>query len=205
MKGLILNDFYAMRKLLKSILFVFVIFGVIWGIGKQPTTGALVISVMGISYLFNLFSYDEYYHWDQYAAILPVTRKQIVLARYATFGITALLTLAISLVYVIALGEIADCAMVLVTILCMQGYTAAVIIPVAYKFGIQRGRILYVLLMFVPFGVLLGLMTALQLDGGFSPDGSMLAGILVGVVAVVALMVAISIKISIGIVSKKTF
>ena len=59
--------------------------------------------------------------------------------------------------------------------------------------------------MFVPFGVLLGLMTALQLGGGFSPDGSMLAGILVGVVAVVALMVAISIKISIGIVSKKTF
>lgn len=205
MKGLILNDFYAMRKLLKSILFVFVIFGVIWAIGEQPATGALIICIMGNSYLLNLFSYDEYYHWEQYVSILPLTRRQIVLARYATFGITALVTLTISLIYLVALGGIADCAMVAVTVLCMQGYTASVMIPIAYKFGIQRGRILYVLLMFVPFGAILGIMMAMQMGGGFSPEGPLLAGILVGVVAAVALMVMISIKISIGIVSKKTF
>ena len=86
MKGLILNDFLSMRKLLKSILFVFFAFAAIWGFMDQPETGAIIICVMGISYLFNLFTYDEYYHWDQYRSILPVTHKQIVLARYAAFG-----------------------------------------------------------------------------------------------------------------------
>ena len=75
MKGLILNDFLSMRKLLKSILLVFFAFAAIWGFMDQPETGAIIICVMGISYLFNLFTYDEYYHWDQYRSILPVTHK----------------------------------------------------------------------------------------------------------------------------------
>lgn len=99
MKGLILNDFLSMRKLLKSILFVFFAFAAIWGFMDQPETGAIIICVMGISYLFNLFTYDEYYHWDQYRSILPVTHKQIVLARYAAFGITSLILLGISSIY----------------------------------------------------------------------------------------------------------
>lgn len=205
MKGLILNDFYAIRKLLKSILFVFIIFGVVWWIGNQAATGALIICIMGNSYLLNLFSYDEYYHWEQYMSILPLTRRQIVLARYATFGITALVTLTISLIYLVALGGIADCAMVAVTVLCMQGYTASVMIPIAYKFGIQRGRILYVLLMFVPFGVLLGIMMVVNMGGGISLDGPLFAATLVGVFVIVALMVTISIRISVKIVSNKTF
>ena len=49
MKGLILNDFLSMRKLLKSILFVFFAFAAIWGFMDQPETGAIIICVMGIS------------------------------------------------------------------------------------------------------------------------------------------------------------
>ena len=42
MKGLILNDFLSMRKLLKSILFVFFAFAAIWGFMDQPETGAII-------------------------------------------------------------------------------------------------------------------------------------------------------------------
>ncbi len=174
MKGLILNDFLSMRKLLKSILFVFFAFAAIWGFMDQPETGAIIICVMGISYLFNLFTYDEYYHWDQYRSILPVTHKQIVLARYAAFGITSLILLGISSIYTLILGGAARCGLMLLVSLCMQGYTTAVIIPIAYKFGMQKGRMLYLLTMLIPFGVMMGVTIALS-EAGMIPTGGMLA------------------------------
>ena len=204
MKGLILNDFLSMRKLLKSILFVFFAFAAIWGFMGQPETGAIIICVMGISYLFNLFTYDEYYHWDQYRSILPVTHKQIVLARYAAFGITSLILLGISSSYTLILGGAARCGLMLLVSLCMQGYTTAVIIPIAYKFGMQKGRMLYLLTMLIPFGIMMGLTIALS-EAGMIPTGGMLALMLVALIVLIVLMVMVSIHISIKIVSKKSF
>ena len=204
MKGLILNDFLSMRKLLKSVVFVFVAFAVIWGFMEQSATGGMIVCMMGISYLFNLFTYDEYYHWEQYRSILPLTCKQVVLARYATFGITALVLLGISSVYTLIVGGADECGLMLLVSLCMQGYSTATIIPIAYKFGMQKGRMLYLLMMVIPFGVVMGLSIALS-DSGVLPTGGMLALALAGLVLLIALMVAVSIHISIKIVSKKSF
>ena len=58
MKGLIMNDLFSLRKLLRSVAMVFVFFMVLWGAMGQPASGALMIGVLSVSYMLNLFSYD---------------------------------------------------------------------------------------------------------------------------------------------------
>ena len=82
MKGLILNDLLSIRRMLKTLAGIFLIFMVAWAVGGQPATGAMMLCIMGASYILNLFSYDEFYHWEKYLRVLPVSTKQVVLSRY---------------------------------------------------------------------------------------------------------------------------
>ena len=101
MKGLILNDLLSIRRMLKTLAVIFLIFMVAWAVGGQPATGAMMLCIMGASYILNLFSYDEFYHWEKYLRVMPVSTKQVVMSRYATFGIMASATAAISTVYLL--------------------------------------------------------------------------------------------------------
>ena len=72
MKGLILNDLLSIRRMLKTLAGIFLVFMVAWAVGGQPATGAMMLCIMGASYILNLFSYDEFYHWEKYLRVLPV-------------------------------------------------------------------------------------------------------------------------------------
>ena len=205
MKGLIINDIFSIRKVLKSVAFVFVLFMVMWGLMDQAASGALMIGIMSASYMLNLFSYDEFYHWEQYMAILPVTRTQVVLARYATYGLTSLVSTGISAFYMLVMRVAPEeFLMVLIALLCMQTYSAAVLIPTAYKFGVQKGRVLYVLLMFIPFGIFLGVL-AMVFDNGGHTVPQLAIGIFAAMLALFVVGTAVSIRISIHIVSRKQY
>ena len=204
MKGLIMNDLFSLRKLLRSVAMVFVFFMVLWGAMGQPASGALMIGVLSVSYMLNLFSYDEFYHWDQYAAILPVSSKQLVLARYASFALTSLAAIVMAAVYMLVMQvPLDEFVMVVIASLCMQTYTAAIIIPFAYKFGVQKGRIFYMLLMFVPLGIG-GL--GIAFEGGGAQAVNQIAFLIFGALLVIFLVgVLVSIRISIRIVSRKQY
>ena len=206
MKGLIMNDLFSLRKLLRSVAMVFVFFMVLWGAMGQPASGALMIGVMSVSYMLNLFSYDEFYHWDQYTAILPVSSRQLVLARYASFALTSLTATAVAAVYMLVMQvPLDEFVMVVIASLCMQTYTAAIIIPFAYKFGVQKGRIFYMLLMFVPFGIFLGAL-GIAFEGGGAQAVNQIAFLIFAALLVIFLVgVLISIRISIRIVSRKQY
>ncbi len=95
--------------------------------------------------------------------------------------------------------------MVVIASLCMQTYTAAIIIPFAYKFGVQKGRIFYMLLMFVPFGIFLGAL-GIAFEGGGAQAVNQIAFLIFGALLVLFLLgVLLSIRISIRIVSRKQY
>ena len=205
MKGLIINDIFSIRKVLKSVAFVFVLFMVMWGLMDQAASGALMIGIMSASYMLNLFSYDEFNHWEQYMANLPVTRTQVVLARYATYRLTSLVSTGISAIYMLVMRVAPEeFLMVLIALLCMQTYSAAVLIPPAYKLGVQKGRVLYVLLMFIPFGIFLGVL-AMVFDNGGHTVPQLAIGIFAAMLALFVVGTAVSIRISIHIVSRKQY
>lgn len=202
MKGLILNDLFSIRRLLKTIAIVYLIFMVAWGVAGQPQTAAMMLGIMSVSYMVNVFSYDEFYRWEKYQKVIPLSARQVVLARYLTFGITSLVTLVLGLVYLLVMQvPLFEIGVVLMGTVAMQIYSMAVIVPISYKLGVTKGRMLQLLVMLVPAGIFIGMITILNQE--FSKFSIGIELIFGGVFLVLLLGLLLSIRISIRIVRKK--
>ena len=207
MKGLILNDLLSIRRMLKTLAGIFLIFMVAWAVGGQPATGAMMLCIMGASYILNLFSYDEFYHWEKYLRVLPVSTKQVVLSRYATFGIMASATAVISLVYLLVLNTpMQEILSVLLMTVVLNVYFAAVMIPVAYKWGVQKGRLIFMLVLGVLSGLFVAGVFILNRQVSVVATASFYKMVLLGIAGLFLLLVLgllLSIHLSVKIVSKK--
>lgn len=207
MKGLILNDLLSIRRMLKTLVGIFLIFMVAWAVGGQPASGAMMICIMSASYILNLFSYDEFYHWEKYLRVLPLSTKQVVVSRYATFGITASVTAVISTVYLLVLNTpMQEILSVLLMTVVLNVYFAAVMIPVAYKWGIQKGRLIFMLVLGVSSGLFVAGVLIINQQASMVAIASFYKMALLGVgglFLLLALGLLFSIHLSVKIVSKK--
>ncbi len=197
MTGLILKDFFTLKKTLINMVVVILLFNGIYTAAGNSHFSDFFISVMVVSILISTMSYDEYYHWDRYAAILPVSRRQIVGAKYITafllFAAGSLLSLALTVGITFFQGRrysLEDLVIFAWSILVgMIG--AAVVLPCYYRFGVQKSRFLMLAFYGIP-SVLLVL--GLRFIPGFTekasrlevtPEGFLLGGILLTAVALV--------------------
>lgn len=148
MKGLLLKDWYLGKKMLIAALFIIIIFDVAAVISDNnfftvyPTVLAGMMPV-------TLISYDEKSSWSSYSLTMPYTRAQIVSAKY----ILTVIILAASVIFLgiglalrigisgnfnhnnvfAALGLIAASGAVL----------PGIMLPVIFKLGADRGRLVY--------------------------------------------------------------
>lgn len=103
---------------------------------------SLYLVILSGTSIMNLFSYDEANHWEAYAAVTPNGRRTMVDARY-------LLAVGIGVVvflFQLVLG-ILDKSGQLETALLYAGaflLYAAVILPIAYRFGGTKSRMVMI-------------------------------------------------------------
>ena len=156
MKGLLLKDFYVLSKYARSV-FLILLFYVLIAAFNESVTFLISILVLFINLLsLNTFYYDEAAKWEHYALCLPVSRKQVVLSKYLLslflmLGVTAAAILCIGVFDgLLQRGDvIKDMQYLLATVgitLCLLSFG----IPIYYKFGPEKGRILLMALVFVP-------------------------------------------------------
>lgn len=211
MKGLILKDLYCMRTVIASGIPVTLILGILWAFSGNYTFVAVMLPVMTSVTVTNTFAYDESYHWVPFSLTLPVKRKKIVAARYLTFlvvNISAVVTGSIYLA-VLAIGfhvvnseeilALAAASFAIPTII------VSICFPLAYRFGSQKMRLLFMLII----GTLVGGITLIAMalyKGGMNLEGltevSVWAWIMVGVL-VSLVTLGISCLISTHIFEKK--
>ncbi len=202
MKGFLLNDLFSIRRLLKSIAIVYLVFMVAWGAVGKPQMPALMLGIMSISYMGNLFSYDEFYHWEKYQRVIPLSVRQVVLARYLSFGIAALVTLVLGLMYLLVMRvPLYEIGVILMGTAAMQMYTISVTVPIYYKLGVAKSRLIQLLVMLIPAGIFMGMITVLRKE--FSEFTVGVELILGGVFLVLLIGILLSVRISIRIVRKK--
>lgn len=202
MKGFLLNDLFSIRRLLKSIAIVYLVFMVAWGAVGKPQMPALMLGIMSISYMGNLFSYDEFYHWEKYQRVIPLSVRQVVLARYLSFGIAALVTLVLGLMYLLVMRvPLYEIGVILMGTAAMQMYTISVTVPIYYKLGVAKSRLIQLLVMLIPAGIFMGMITVLRKE--FSEFTVGVELILGGVFLVLLIGILLSVRISIRIVCKK--
>ena len=202
MKGFLLNDLFSIRRLLKSIAIVYLVFMVAWSAVGKPQMPALMLGIMSISYMGNLFSYDEFYHWEKYQRVIPLSVRQVVLARYLSFGIAALVTLVLGLMYLLVMRvPLYEIGVILMGTAAMQMYTISVTVPIYYKLGVAKSRLIQLLAMLIPTGIFMGMITVLRKE--FSEFTVGVELILGGVFLVLLIGILLSVRISIRIVRKK--
>ena len=160
------------------------------------------------------FSYEESYHWDRYTTALPVSIRQLVLARYGSvsvcigFGVVACMVLgAISFAAGKTVVTFSDWLVLLVqSLLCAILYME-ILIPMMYRFGAEKGRIAMLVLFAALFAALSVVGTVAEeatLEQVAVLDISMKYITAGSAVAVLALL-PVSVSISAAIRAKKEF
>lgn len=151
MKSMILKDLYNIshnaRQMLFLCLFLTVCLIPSGGVAPLPVEFGVLFGMMTIT----TFSFDEKTKWEKYAMVMPVSRKEYVLAKYGNsvlYGIVGAGSgLALGLLIGLFMGKLD--AMMLVTILSCSAvgilfslFLGSVMIPLVIRFGTEHARMI---------------------------------------------------------------
>lgn len=195
MKALLLKDWYVLTHQLKLVLAALVMFALV------PMLSSTACSVIFVILLpVSALSYDEHSHWDQLAAGMPYTVPQLVVSKYL-FGYLGAACIAVLSLLSHVLFSANDGALpVLLCLLLLGLLMLALVLPVLFRFGVERGRLVYVLVVALSTAA-----ASILPSQSVTPDLSnlpMTALLLTGIAAVAALN-ALSIALSIRFYEKK--
>lgn len=211
MKGLILKDLYTVKGFGKQYLFVFGFMLMMSFLMKSTSFASMYAMLLGGMLILTSMSVDETAHFNQFALTMPVNTEMIIKAKY----ILLVLILAAGMV----LGYLAnlvgryipyfEAGFELVSILAIGVLfllTYAISIPVIYKYGLEKARYVYIVVLFVLAGILLGGIKLASLVAGVEmtelPEPPIWI-LVIGMVAISILSLIISYKVSLKILANK--
>jgi len=163
-RGLLLKDFYVLLRQMRALLLVVIIFAVIPG--SSLNAFAVIYAAM---LPYTALAYDERSHWDQLAGTMPYAPWELVLSKYVlgwsfTAGAAALCLLAGALERPFT-DSAADPASVGLAF-CIGLLLMAVTLPLMFLFGVERGRMLFILLSVVIACSCVGAVSGTLVEGG---------------------------------------
>jgi ABC-2 type transport system permease protein len=168
MNALLKKDLYVLTRQMRMFLLMIVVFALLPGMNM--TIFAVVYSAM---MPYTAMAYDERSHWDQLAGMMPYSTLDIVLSKYVLgwlfVGGTALLTVLSSTILRIFKVEVSSPLGSLLAF--FVGITMlAVILPPMFRFGVEKGRMFFILVMVVvacgSAGLVMGVMDSMDAIAG---------------------------------------
>lgn len=154
MKGLIKKDILLTKSLLKSYLIIILVFTVMSITTTNPMT--IILPIFGIMVCLSTLSYDNYYKWDAFALTLPINRKDSVKAKYILALLFTIIFALIAVMINLSISIIQNIPIEAITLLTplFGSILGAVIttsfsLPLMYKFGSEKGRIIMFLIFLV--------------------------------------------------------
>ncbi|MGI5885129.1 MAG: ABC-2 transporter permease [Candidatus Spyradocola sp.] len=174
MKSLILKDLFNIAHNAKTMAVILLLFAAIF----IPTSGAegyLFISAILCSMMIvTTFAFDDACNWPRYALAMPLSRRDLVRGKFAVLAIFCTVGTGLGLLLGTAGGLLArkiapgDLPSLLFLALPAWGFAmllGGLSIPLVFRFGSERGRILLILSFLVPAGLFLGAYRLLLLLG----------------------------------------
>lgn len=201
MKALIQKDVYVLWKQMK--LFVIVMLVIMAGNGSF---GSVFVVIWCAMLPYTALAYDERCKWDQLAAMMPYSPRDLVLSKYVlgwlcagAAGVLVLAAQAVIRAFRLPLETGSPLAVLLS--FCASVCVLAITLPLMFRFGVERGRMGMFLLIFLVCGGA-GALTAIGDPGGASASGNTaallsMAAVLAPVAA--AVLTAVSVPLSLRI------
>ena len=201
MSALILKDFYVLWRQARYFLILILVFSAIPG--SFNATFAVVYTAM---LPYTAMAYDERSKWDQLAATMPYSHRDLVLSKYlfgwlaagAAVCISLLLQSVISVVFHLSVTFSPTVSLLaFCTSLCILALT----LPLMFRFGVEKARLVMFLTIFLVCGAA-GMMGSLE---EAAANSGLLFPVLVttGLPAAALVLTAISIPLSICLFKKR--
>ena len=150
MKALLMKDFYTLWRQLRVYLLVMLVISVFNG-----SFGNIFITIWAALLPYTAMAYDERSKWDQLAAMMPYSTRDLVLEKYVfgwlCIGSAAVLSGLIGGVLAVILHRSFSGAFLLLSVctaLCVLDLT----LPLMFRFGVEKGRLAMFLVIFLVCG-----------------------------------------------------
>lgn len=193
MKGLLLKDWYMVKKYCRAYLLIAIVFIAISFFSNDNMFFVFYPCLLCGMIPVNLLAYDERSHWMQYSGTLPYTKTQIVSGKYL-IGLLAQLTVLAATgiahgVKMYAAGNfvLGDFAVLMLLMLIVSTLSSSICLPFVFKLGVEKGRTAYYVMVGFVCGasVLASSILRGQLMGEIQPD------LILGLLAIVGISVYI--------------
>lgn len=167
MKGLLLKDIYNLKRLGKQYAVMCAAMLVWSGCMKNYSMFSMMTILSGVMSVLSSFSFDETAHFEKYALTLPITKKNLVQAKYvllllllaAGFLVGMLGSILLSLILERRIFELPEQIAGAASVACIFLLAFSLMIPIVFKMGVEKGRMLLV-------GIYMGIFVLFW--GGFS-------------------------------------
>lgn len=153
MKGLLIKDWKTLVKQTKVMLAITALLACV------PSTYMSAFALFYAAMLpVTALAYDERAKWDELAAMMPYTAKAIVGSKYVLGLMLVLPVLALSILsrlLVLSTPIVSEDTMSLLITACLSLILMAINLPFMFRFGVEKGRLIYIVLtcVFVITGV----------------------------------------------------
>lgn len=155
MKGLLLKDFYMMKKYCRSFLLILLVFTAI-SLFSESGEIFIVYPVLIASMLpVTLISYDERSRWNVYSDTMPYSRAIQVSDKYLIVLMAVGSCMAVMTAAQIGkawyLHDPLDPLALVTTLLAVGLLVPSVTLPIVFKWGVEKGRMMYYVLVVLLF------------------------------------------------------
>lgn len=165
MKGLLLKDLLGLRKYLRTVMLIIALYALMTFLMDSAVFLGGMIVIMSAMIAVTSFSFDHLAGWDVYALSLPVSRRDVVASKYVLALIFTLGGTALSVLVSVLHGAFQHSGDLLETLatnyaLFVVGMVfVAILLPLLFKFGAEKARLLIVAVFAVPTAVFVALST----------------------------------------------
>ena len=173
-----MKDLLNMKRLVKQYLLILAAMCV-WSVGmKNPSFVTMYMVLCTSMLVLTSFSYDEQGQFEKYALTMPVTRKTLVRSKYALYLMMVLGGMLLGTLAGHGIGSLLGLngreegmteTGVVIGALFLIVY--GILIPVIYKIGVEKARLLMAGIYLALFGLIYGLMW-LGKRGGFAVEAT---------------------------------
>lgn len=174
MLGLLRKDLYLTASMARSYLIICAFFIVLTVLRVYDASFlATFLSLICIMLPVNVSAYDEQARWDKFASALPTGRDGAVQARYLftaliCLGAVVLAAVLAAAIWLLDLGGPSTLGDALLTGVLPASFgflVNAILLPLLFKFGSQKGRLYLVVAIAVFMGCVFGALGALSQAG----------------------------------------
>ncbi|MEE0777074.1 MAG: ABC-2 transporter permease [Bacillota bacterium] len=156
MLGLIYKDLMTLKRSLGFSFLWFLAFGVFCGYLSSLDFFCGVVSVFCAVLPLTTMSYDSQWGWETFALSTGISRRTMALSRYVLCLLLTLAAVVINFLMRAFLAQDSSVLESLAIVLAIAGASLmmmALMMPLMYKFGVEKGRMFLMLVVFLVMGL----------------------------------------------------